>query len=158
MSTKVVEISKVEQLIKSLKKSGKKIVLVGGCFDVLHPGHIFFLSEAKKQGNTLLIMLEGDPSIRKRKGAARPINSAKERINKLIALKTVDYVLLLPELKTDREYFTLVKRLEPDIIAVTVGDPAKSKKVKQAKTVGGEVFEIEKLPEYSTTSLINKKI
>lgn len=153
---KVLSYENIENDIKRIKTRGK-LVVAGGCFDVLHPGHIFFLHEAKKQGDTLLIMLEGDQSIRKRKGTGRPINPAEKRINRLIKLKTVDYVLLLPHLKTDPEYFTLVKRLEPDIIAVTVGDPAKSKKAKQAKTVGGEVFEVKMLPEYSTTILIGKK-
>lgn len=153
---KVVEIFEVEQLIKSLKKSGKKIVLVGGCFDVLHPGHIFFLSEAKNLGNILLIILEGDESIRKRKGKERPVNKLKTRIKVLERLGSVNYILPLPFLKTDLEYFTLVKKLEPDIIAVTINDPAYDKKVEQAKSVGGRVFKIKMLEEYSTTKLIGK--
>lgn len=153
---KVLSYENIEKDIEKIKKQGK-LVLVGGCFDVLHPGHIFFLNEAKKQGNTLVVMLEGDQSIRKRKGKDRPINTKRTRIETLLNLKTVDYVLPLPHLKTDLEYSALVKIFEPDIIAMTVGDPAYNKKVEQAKTVKGKVFEIKMLPEYSTTKLIGKK-
>lgn len=150
---KILRFETIENDIKNIKAQGS-LVLVGGCFDVLHPGHAFFLNEAKKQGNTLIVMLEGDQSIRKRKGKDRPINTTKERVKALLNIKAVDYVLPLPYLKTDLEYSTLVKILEPDIIAVTVGDPAGSKKAEQAKTVKGKVFEIKMLPEYSTTKLI----
>lgn len=153
---KVIEISQIEDLVKGLKKARQKIVLAGGCFDILHPGHIFFLNEARKQGDTLIIMLEGDESIKKRKGETRPVNTLKKRIEALSRLEMVDYVLPLPLLKTDLEYFDLVKALKPDIIAVTVGDPAVSKKIEQARIVGGNVFEIQHLPEHSTTKLLKK--
>ncbi|MFI5265199.1 MAG: adenylyltransferase/cytidyltransferase family protein [Candidatus Levyibacteriota bacterium] len=153
---KILSYEDIKNQVKEIKKQGK-LVLVGGCFDILHTGHIYFLNEAKKQGDILLVMLEGDESIKARKGENRPVNPAKKRVDALKKLQAVDYVLLLPYLKTDPEYFSLVKTLEPDIIAVTVGDPAVSKKVEQAKEVGGSVFEIKRLHEHSTTKLINKK-
>ncbi len=139
-------------------KSRGKLVLVGGCFDILHEGHIQFLKKAKEQGDVILILLESDKSIKKWKGSERPINTQKKRARILSESKDVDYILLLPELKKDLEYYDLVKKIEPDIIAVTSGDPAYNKKVEQAKMVGGKIVEvIDRLPQYSTTDLIRKK-
>jgi bifunctional ADP-heptose synthase (sugar kinase/adenylyltransferase) len=84
--------------------------------------------------------------------------SQEKRSQNLSKIDEVDFILLLPELKKDLEYYDLVKKIEPDIIAVTSGDPAYNKKAEQAKIVGGEIVEvIDRLPEHSTTNLIKKK-
>lgn len=144
-----------ENLNGNLRKlQNQKLVLVGGCFDILHAGHIEFLNAARKQGEKLLVILESDESVRSKKGAGRPINDIKTRASLLAALPVVDYILLLPYFKTDLEYYNLVKKIEPDIIAVTASDAAYNKKLEQAKLVGGRVVEvIKRLPQHSTTSL-----
>ena len=150
---KILEFKDLSDNIKKIKQHGT-VVLVGGCFDILHKGHIEFLKEAKKQGNTLVILLESDESVKKRKGETRPINTQSNRANALSNLPSVDYIILLPHLKIDLEYYDLVKKLEPDIIAVTESDPAYNKKVEQAKMVGGEVVKVINRLPYSTTDLV----
>lgn len=153
---KIINYSELPKLIDRVKSQGT-LTLVGGCFDILHPGHIKFLTKAKDQGDILLVMLESDESVKAQKGASRPINSQNARAENLGLLSQVDYVLLLPRLKTDQEYYELVKKVQPDIIAVTASDPAYEKKSEQAKIVGGEIIEvIKRIPEHSTTKLINE--
>lgn len=139
-------------------KSHGPLVLVGGCFDILHPGHHTFLKEAKKQGETLLVMLESDQSVTERKGPSRPINTQELRAKTLAQVADVDYILLLPYLETDSQYYSLVKNLQPDIIAVTASDPAYDKKSEQAEIVGGKVaVVVDRLPQHSTTKVLEQK-
>lgn len=139
-------------------KSRRSLVLAGGCFDILHPGHVEFLKAAKTQGDILLVMLENDASVKARKGLSRPINTQESRAQALSQIPQVDYVLLLPYLRTDKDYYDLVKRVQPDIIAVTAHDPNFNKKSEQAKLVGGKIVTvIERLPEHSTTEILERR-
>lgn len=131
----------------------QKIVLVGGCFDFIHFGHINFLTEAKKHGDHLLVALESDENVRHRKGDSRPIHNQSQRQVMLEALKIVDQVLPLPTMTSDQEYFDLVKKIQPHIIAVTSGDLYLVHKRKQAASVGATVVEIPKIHTPSTTQL-----
>ncbi|MGE5041885.1 MAG: adenylyltransferase/cytidyltransferase family protein [Candidatus Levyibacteriota bacterium] len=152
---KIIEYKDLQASLNRIKSQGT-IVLVGGCFDVLHKGHIKFLTKAQEHGDILMVMLESDENVRASKGPGRPVNNQIHRAHILAALKQVDYVLLLPSLKTDLEYYELVKKLEPDIIAVTENDPAYKKKAEQAEMVGGKVVEvIERLP-HSTTKILEQ--
>lgn len=99
-----------------------KIVLVGGCFDVLHPGHVVFLQKAKKEGDILVVLLESDKKVRKLKGRGRPIHTQKERALILSALSVVDRVILLPYFEKDEQYNALIEKIKPDVIAATEGD------------------------------------
>lgn len=137
----------------------KKIVLVGGCFDILHIGHIRFLKEAKKLGDTLIVLLESDQNIKKMKGGGRPVNSQKFRAEILEALRDVDSVILLPEIMTDKAYDDLVKKIKPDFIAVTKGDQGLQNKKRSAETVGAKVVEvIDLMVDYSTNKIIKSLI
>jgi len=150
---KILTFNNFHSDIQNIKKNGT-IVLVGGCFDILHKGHMEFLSLSKKLGTNLVVMLESDESAKKRKGKNRPVNTQEERAKVLSSLPYVDFILPIPHLKTDLEYYDLVKKLEPDIIAVTESDPAYNKKVEQAEMVGGKVVEVIKRLPHSTTQLI----
>lgn len=135
----------------------KKIILAGGCFDILHEGHIQFLSRAKATGDLLIVLLESDKSITKNKGDNRPYNTQQQRAEQLIARTDTDIVILLPYPFKDKDYDSLVSRLKPAIIATTVADPKKYHKDRQASLIGAEVLEvIERLPEHSSTQLLNK--
>ena len=113
----IIEINQLDKL-----KDKEEIVLVGGCFDILHLGHITFLEEAKKLGKTLVILLESDETIKRLKGENRPINRQTDRAEMLTKLKTVDYVVMLPELKNNQDYIDLIKKINPKIIAISGGD------------------------------------
>ncbi len=131
----------------------KKIVLVGGCFDVLHYGHIKFLQQAKKLGDTLVVLLESDEKVRKMKGDKRPIHTQKQRKAILDALSCVDEVILLPSKTTDEFYKNLVDRMKPSLIAVTEGDPILEKKRAQAEEIRAKLVIIPKIHTPSTSQL-----
>ena len=142
-------------LVQKRKNKNKKIVLVGGCFDILHIGHITFLEKAKKEGDVLVVLLESNQSIRKSKGKDRPINSLKDRAKILSALKYVDVVIPLPPMETDQEYDNLIGKIHPDIIAITKGDPGISHKKRQAKKLGIKLKIVTNIiKDSSTTNLI----
>jgi rfaE bifunctional protein nucleotidyltransferase chain/domain len=135
-------------------QSQKKItVLTGGCFDLLHFGHISFLEKAKALGTYLIVALESDENVRYAKGPSRPIHTQKQRKHMLSALSCIDEVIELPPMKTDAEYNDLVIRIRPNIIAVTQGDPIKTKKENQAVAIGGILVEIPKIHTPSTSQL-----
>ena len=139
----------------TMKKDNKKIVLVGGCFDVLHVGHIIFLEKAKKLGEKLVVLLESDENIKKNKGKNRPINSQKNRAKVLSSLKMVDNVIKLPVMKNDDDYLNLVKKIKPQIIAVSEGDKNIVQKREQARLVGAKLVKVTNLvKQHSTTKII----
>src|SRR3989344_2956512 len=119
--------------------SNKKLVLAGGVFGLLHYGHIKFLKEAKKYGDILIVALESDTTVQRRKGKSRPIFNQQIRAEILSELICVDYVILLNEMNSDKDYFDLVKAIKPDVIAVTKNDPQLDNKRKQAAGIGGEL-------------------
>ncbi len=151
---KIQKINEATKIAKTIRDQGKSIVLAGGCFDILHPGHVLFLQEAKKQGDVLFILLENDNTIRKKKGHDRPIHTQKDRAMILENLTIVDYVIPLPQLYTDKDYDDLLSRLKPTIIATTKGDTNQHHKDRQAKLIGAQVVEvIQRIQHASTTAL-----
>jgi rfaE bifunctional protein nucleotidyltransferase chain/domain len=130
-----------------------KKILVGGCFDLLHFGHISFLKEAKKMGDHLVVALESDESAARMKGPSRPIHTQKQREEMLLSLSCVDEVICLPPMNTDQQYLDLVLQVKPTIIAITQGDPIKEKKLAHAKAIHATVVEIAKIHTPSTSQL-----
>lgn len=151
---KIISLKKAIRISKKLHSDKKTFVISGGCFDILHLGHVKFLKNAKKQGNLLLILLESDESVKKLKGQERPINAQTERAEILAAISFVDYVILLNGIKSNDEYDKLIKDLNPDIIAVTKNDPNVIHNQRQAKQIGASVLEvIARIPNKSSTNL-----
>jgi len=133
----------------------KKLVLVGGCFDILHYGHIVFLKKAKELGDNLVVLLESDKSVFTRK-KRRPFHTQAERAEILNLLPFVDRVIKLPWLKTDKEYFEIVQKIKPAFIAITKGDRQYANKKKQAQAAGGQVKVVCPLiKKFSTTRVFN---
>lgn len=131
----------------------KKIVLVGGCFDLLHFGHISFLKNAKALGDHLVVALESDENVTHMKGASRPIHTQEQRKQMLEALSCVDEIISLPPMKTDEEYAALVSKIHPNVIAITEGDSMENKKREHAKTIQAEIVVIPKIHTPSTSQL-----
>jgi FAD synthetase len=131
----------------------KKIVLVGGCFDILHYGHIHFLKNAKALGDYLIVALESDKNIKRLKGEKRPIHGQNQRREMLESLNFVDEVIILSDEMNDQDYIDLVTKVSPSIIAVTKGDPVIEKKKRQAEKIGATVIEIPKIEVPSTTQI-----
>ena len=126
-----------------------KVVLVGGCFDILHYGHIYFLKKAKKLGDFLIVALESDENTRKLKGPKRPIHTQKQRAEVLRSLTFIDKVISLSSLP---DYKLLTERTKPDIIACDPEDNLlKNKKVYES--LGAKIVVIPKIKTHSTTQI-----
>ena len=134
----------------------KKIVLVGGCFDVLHYGHIMFLQKARAQGEALVVALESDWFIKTKK-KRNPVHTQDMRKKILMALRSVDAVISLPPMKQDSDYEELVHILKPPVIALTSPDPHIAHKKKFAHAIGARVISvIKRIPRYSSTAIISR--
>lgn len=145
-------------IANSFRSKKRKIILVGGCFDVLHDGHIEFLKKARALGDMLVLLLESDKNIKKLKGKERPKNTLKTRANNLEALGFIDFVVELSPLVSDKYYYNLTKLIKPDIIALTHSDPLTKIKNDQAKMVGGKTVEVMNRDErFSSTKIIKNK-
>jgi len=137
------------------RKKEDRIVLTGGCFDILHIGHVRFLSEAKGMGDYLVVLLESDEKVKNLKGENRPVFVQEERAEVLSALRSVDLVVLLQAMESDSDYVDLVMSIKPDIIAVTEGDPHIELKRQQAREVGAMLKRISLTKTFSTSKLAN---
>lgn len=151
---KVLNLQQAIDVAEKINLEKKAIVLAGGCFDVLHIGHIKFLEKARQKGDYLFILLESDESVKKLKGDKRPINSQDDRAQILSALKFVDFIVLLTGIKISKDYDDLVQKIHPDIIAVTQNDNAIFHKERQAKKINAKLISVmERLEDKSTTRL-----
>ena len=140
-------------IIKKIKAEGKKIVFTNGCFDLLHVGHIRYLSQAKKLGDFLIIGLNSDRSVKKLKGKDRPINSFEDRATLLSALNSVDLVIKFEEQTPEN----LIKDIVPDVL-VKGGDYNIEDIVGYQIVIqnGGQVKTLSFYDGYSSTNYINK--
>mgnify|MGYP001302303686 CR=1 FL=1 len=129
----------------------KKLVFSNGCFDILHIGHIRYLSEAKKLGTHLVIGLNSDESVKKLKGKSRPINNVRDRLEMLKSLKVVDSVIIFNEITP----INLIKDINPDIL-VKGGDYDLEKIVGYDYVIsrGGSVKTLKFHKKYSTSKII----
>jgi D-beta-D-heptose 7-phosphate kinase/D-beta-D-heptose 1-phosphate adenosyltransferase len=136
-----------------LKREGKKIVFTNGVFDIVHRGHVEYLTKAKTLGNVLLVGMNTDASVHRLKGPQRPIVSQDDRAFVLAALRVVDYVCLFDE---DTPY-NLIKAVVPDVLVKGSDwaiDDIVGKDIVEA--AGGKVQTIDYIPNRSTTNIIQK--
>lgn len=150
---KIVNPQEAEKIASQLKKQGKRIALVGGVFDILHSGHIFFLEQAKQYADYLFVLLECDQNVRRKKGPHRPIHSQKDRALILSSLPSVDYVIRLPEMTINQQYDKLVNQLIPSVIATTYGNRESQHKKRQAQAIGAKLVFISYIKNQSTTRM-----
>lgn len=138
-------------------KKKTTVVLVGGCFDILHQGHFDFLKKAKKQGDQLIVLLESDQSVAIKKGKGRPINNQLKRAEALNNLDEVDLVISLPFIDSSVGYDQVIAQIRPDIIATTFKDPYIKHKKRAAKKFGAKIKYVNrKIAGLSTSLLINE--
>ena len=151
---KILKVKEAIKIAKKIREQNKSVVLAGGCFDILHIGHIKFLENAKKYGDVLFVLLESDTNVKKQKGDNRPINTQTNRAIILSSLTAVDYTVILPELKTDNEYDAIITKIHPSIIATTDNDPHRVHKERQAKQINEKVaYVIKRIYDQSTSKL-----
>jgi D-glycero-beta-D-manno-heptose 1-phosphate adenylyltransferase len=149
MSIPASSLYKIEQW----KRQGKKIVFTNGCFDILHAGHVDYLSEAAALGDVLIIGLNSDESVKRLKGASRPVISESDRKKLLESLRFVDDVIIFDE----DTPLLLIGAVMPDIL-VKGGDWAIDKIIGAEGVMahGGEVKSLGFTPGISTTAIIER--
>jgi rfaE bifunctional protein nucleotidyltransferase chain/domain len=152
---RVLSVKELGDWRRGEKSAGRRVVVTNGCFDLLHVGHVRFLQEARALGDTLLVGLNGDGSVRELKGAGRPVNPEADRAEVLAALGCVDAVVVFPEKRATR----FLESARPDIY-VKGGDyrPEDLDADEQAavKKAGGQVKVLKLTPGKSTTAVLAK--
>jgi D-glycero-beta-D-manno-heptose 1-phosphate adenylyltransferase len=134
------------------RKEGKRVVFTNGCYDLLHPGHIRLLEQAKSAGDVLIVGLNTDASVARSKGAARPVTKESERAEMLRALEAVDAVVLFDE-DTPRD---LIAELLPDILIKGADWSHFIAGKEEVEAAGGRVLTINLEPGHSTTAIIGR--
>jgi len=150
---KVLSIDQLVGELKRIRQTGRRVAMTNGCYDLLHPGHVASLEEARKQGDCLVVGLNSDRSVRQIKGPERPIVDQQGRAQMLAALACVDYVVIFDEPSVEG----LIDRVLPDVLVKS--DQYAPEQVVGHKTVkahGGHVVTVPMRPHYSTTRLIEK--
>lgn len=151
-TNKIISLSDAKPIIDELKKQGKKIGFTNGCFDLLHLGHLSSLQQAKNVCDILIVGVNSDDSIKKYKGADRPIQDQNTRATLLASLEFVDYVIVFSEDNACH----IVEELRPDVIAkegYTIDNWPEAQKV---ISYGGEAIILERIEGYSTSQLVAK--
>lgn len=136
-----------------LKHFGRQIVFTNGCFDILHAGHVRYLTTAKSFGDVLIVGLNTDESVRRLKGANRPINNQDDRAEVLLGLKAVDHVIFFGEQTAE----ALIAEVKPNVY-VKGGDYTLDT-LPEAKIVvqcGGRVELVNLVAGRSTTNIVEK--
>jgi D-glycero-beta-D-manno-heptose 1-phosphate adenylyltransferase len=131
----------------------RSLVFTNGVFDLLHPGHVDVLLAARRQGDTLLVGINSDDSVRRLKGPSRPVRTERERAYVIAALGMVDAVVIF-EQDTPLE---LIRALEPDVL-VKGGDYSEASVVgaQEVRALGGRVVIVPLTPGHSTSAIVEK--
>lgn len=145
--------AEVEAFAESARANLRRVVFTNGVFDILHPGHVRYLQHARSLGDLLIVGLNSDASVRRNKGAERPINNESERAEILEALDCVDAVTVFDE-ETPAE---IIRSVQPDIL-VKGADWGENAIVGRdtVEARGGRVVRVAIEPGYSTTEIIRR--
>ncbi|MHC5058851.1 MAG: D-glycero-beta-D-manno-heptose 1-phosphate adenylyltransferase, partial [Planctomycetota bacterium] len=148
---KVVPPEEAAREARRLQAAGARVVFTNGCFDILHPGHVYLLEEARKAGDFLIVGLNSDESVRRIKGEGRPAQTETRRAQVLAALETVDLVIVFDE-DTPRN---LIEQLRPDVL-VKGGEYEEAQIVgaKFVRSYGGEVVRVPLTDDGGTSDVI----
>lgn len=154
LRNKIVSREQALEKTGPLRDAGKKIVFTNGCFDILHPGHVDYLSQARDKGDFLVLGLNTDDSVRRlQKAPERPVNPQEARALVLAGLAAVDLIVLFDEDTPE----ALIRFLKPDVLVK--GDDYSVDRIAGAPFVienGGQVLTIPFLEGYSTSKLIQR--
>jgi len=150
---KIFALENVLQLARGWREQGLKIAFANGCFDLLHPGHISLLEQARRSADRLIVGLNADLSIRRLKGPNRPVQSEVARATVLAAVKSVDAVVIFPEDTPIR----LIEALQPDVL-VKGADYTLDQVVGADLVIsrGGKVVLADLLSGHSTTETVKR--
>jgi rfaE bifunctional protein nucleotidyltransferase chain/domain len=153
LARKLHDADSLQEILEGHRKSGRRIIFTNGCFDILHPGHVRYLRQARDMGDLLVVGLNSDASVRLYKGPDRPVNPQDDRAEVLSALEMVDYVVIFDE-RTPRE---LILKLRPHVQVkggdYTIGQIPEASAV---ASYGGEVVIVPLVEGKSTTGAIER--
>jgi D-beta-D-heptose 7-phosphate kinase/D-beta-D-heptose 1-phosphate adenosyltransferase len=138
---------------ETVRSRGGTVVFTNGVFDLLHPGHVRYLRDARALGDTLIVAVNSDRSVRANKGDNRPVNPEAERAEVLLALDCVDAVVIFDEATPH----AIITAVQPDVLVKGSDwgpDNIVGRDIVEAR--GGRVVRIELAPGFSTTSLMEK--
>jgi cytidyltransferase-like protein len=144
---------------KNEKDSGKRVVIVTGCFDLITNAHIRFLKRAKAAGDVLVVGIEDDTRVRAFKGAYRPVNTISQRVELMEAFEFVDFTFVIkgsPKFDIKSFYTNLHRTLKADILAVSEGDPHLQDRKEEIEAGGGKLLVVSRMEEGSSTSVIRR--
>src|SRR5438046_7063735 len=132
------------------KTAGRRVVFTNGCYDLLHPGHIRLLEQARSLGDMLILALNADSSVRRLKGPSRPLMPESERIEVALGLEAVDAVTVFDE-DTPRK---LIAAVLPDILVKGADWAHWIAGREEVEAAGGKVLALSLEPAYSTTGIV----
>ena len=141
----VKNLTKLKLIVKDQQLKDKTIVFTNGCFDLIHPGHIFILEQAKAEGDILIVGLNSDESIKKFKSESRPICNQDDRAYVLSGLSCVDYIFIFNESTPEK----LIMNISPDVLV--------KGKDYQIKDIAGSDFMLEKKKRIKLVDIIEEK-
>jgi len=153
--TRLVATDALEALGAEYAAAGKRLVLTNGCFDLLHTGHVWYLEEARRCGDALVVAVNSDDSVRELKGPSRPVNSELDRAEVLAALRCVDHVTIF----TGKRVTEVIRLLKPAVYAKggdytpETLDPGEKAALHE---VGAEIRILQLVPGRSTTAILEK--
>jgi len=149
----ILTVEEAARLVEALRAQHKTVVFTNGVFDLLHPGHVRYLADARRQGDALVVGINSDRSVRAIKGRGRPIFPEQERAEVLAALACVDAVCIFDE----ETPHAIIARLQPDVLvkgADWAPDEIVGRDVVEAR--GGRVVRIPLAEGYSTTQIVER--
>jgi len=153
MISKIVKVKELINRIDPFRRSGKQVVFTNGCFDIMHAGHVRYLSAARSEGGILIVGINSDKSVKSIKGKNRPIMPQDQRAEVLAGLWCVDYIVFFDE----PDPLKLIQAIKPDVL-VKGEDWAEDKIIGAdfVKADGGKVVRIAVAPDISTSTIIEK--
>ena len=141
----VKNLEKLKLIVENLQLKHKTVVFTNGCFDLIHPGHIYILEQAKAEGDTLIVGLNSDESIKKFKSKSRPICNQDDRAYVLSGLSCVDYIFIFNESTPEK----LIMNISPDVLV--------KGKDYQIKDIAGSDFMLEKKKRIKLVDIMEQK-
>ncbi len=150
---KIVSREELRRRAEAWKRAGEKVILTNGCFDLLHVGHVRYFHAAKQLGGRLVVALNADESVRKLKGAGRPVMNERERAEILAALADIDAIVIFPE----PDVRAIIREIHPDVQAKGTDYTADSVPERdEVLAYGGRVAIVGDPKDHSTTEILKQ--
>ncbi len=148
---KIKSLTELKKIVQGLKREDKKVVFTNGCFDVFHPGHLYYLEKVKTKGDILIVAVNSNDSIKRLKGEKRPLVDERERAEMLAALECVDWVTIFSEDTPGK----VIRELKPDVL-IKGGDYSLNEIVGRdfVESYKGKVLTVPLFKGWSSTKLI----